>query len=133
MGHMRIGALPATRAWQEVVRLIAENADVAVVADATQQAAEKAFAWVQQNAGFRETMYLLTQLGLIGGKADVVAALAEAGVTIPETTSVPEVALAIGETLDWRMNAVRHRSDLGEMCVRALVSTMTEHLEQRVN
>jgi hypothetical protein len=133
MGHMRLGALPATRAWQEVVRLIAEGADVAVIADATQKAAEKAFAWVQKNAGFKEAMYLLTQLGLAGSNADVTAALAKAGISLPDTASVPEVALAIGETLDWRMKAERHRSDLGEMCVRALVSTMAEHLEGRAD
>lgn len=132
MGHMRIGALPATRAWREVVQLIADHAEVAAIADATQRAAEKAFAWVQQNAGFRETVHLLTQLGLAGSNADVIAALKDAGINIPEVTSVPEVALAIGDALEWRMNAVRHRSDLGEMCVRALVSAVTEHLDQRV-
>ena len=46
MGHIRLGLLPRTRAWKEVIALIAAGADVPQVANATITAAEKAFSFV---------------------------------------------------------------------------------------
>ena len=46
MGHIRLGLLPRTRAWKEVVGLIVAGADVSQVAAATINAAEKAFSFV---------------------------------------------------------------------------------------
>ena len=43
MGHVRLGTLPKTREWRAVVQLISDGADVAQVADATFNAADKAF------------------------------------------------------------------------------------------
>jgi len=35
MGHVRLGKLPSTRAWKDVVNLISDGADIVSVADAT--------------------------------------------------------------------------------------------------
>jgi len=41
MGHTRLGDLPRTRKWQEVVALVAGGAGVCQVANAVIQAAER--------------------------------------------------------------------------------------------
>ncbi|WCJ60324.1 hypothetical protein NXS98_04105 [Fontisphaera persica] len=133
MGHSRIGTLPATRKWQEVVRLVADGADVGEVAQATLKAAEKAFSLVQKDAGFREAVNLLVEMGLAGGKADPTAQLAAAGIAIPESTSVVEVALAVGEALDQRVRATRDGQTFGEIAGKALVSAITSHLQERLH
>lgn len=133
MGHSRIGTLPATRRWKEVVQLIADGADVGKVAEATLKAAEKAFATVEKDAGFREAVNLLVELGLAGGKPDPAAHLAAAGIAIPESTSVVEVALAVGEALDQRVKATRNGQTFGELASKALVSAITSHLQDRLH
>ena len=39
VGHIRLGQLPRTRKWRDVVELVAVGADVSQVADATIRAA----------------------------------------------------------------------------------------------
>src|SRR2546422_3669561 len=54
MGHIRIGTLPATRRWKDVVGLVAEGAEVSRVAEATTHAWQLAFDKVRNDAGFRK-------------------------------------------------------------------------------
>lgn len=62
---------------------------------------------MEKDAGFREAVNLLVELGLAGGKPDPVGQLAAAGIAIPERTSVVEVALAVGR--------VRARTSFGSV------------------
>lgn len=45
-------------------------ADAATAAAETLRITEKGYAWVQEDAGFRETVWLLTQMGIAAGKMD---------------------------------------------------------------
>lgn len=132
MGHSRIGTQPATRRWDQVVDPIAQGADVPVVAGATLQAAELAFAWVQEDAGFRTAAQLMTEIGLAASAKDPVKALANLGIHLSETTSVAEVAVAVGDVLDKQLAAMRQGSDFGEMAGKALVSAVVERLKDRL-
>ena len=51
MGHTRLGTLPATRSWNEVIGLISEGANAARIAEATANAWRLAFAKVQGDVG----------------------------------------------------------------------------------
>lgn len=61
MGHVRLGSLPRSRAWKEVVGLITAGADVSQIANATIRAADKAFTFVLNDEGFTEAVWLMTQ------------------------------------------------------------------------
>ena len=66
MGHARLGLLPRSKPWREVVGLIAAGADIGQVAQATIRAADKAFSFVADDCGYNHAVWLLTQLGLAG-------------------------------------------------------------------
>jgi len=83
MGHFRIGALVKTRPWRAVVDLITAGADAATVAEATMRASQKALEYVQEDAGFREAVHLLVQLGVAASKDDPAAHLVGIGVDLP--------------------------------------------------
>ena len=126
MGHSQIGTLPVTRRWKEVVRLIADGANVEAVAEATLLAAERALASVREDAGFREAAKLLVEIGLAAGSDNPREALAGLGIPLSEETTVAGLAVAVGEVLDRRCEALRRPSDFGEMAGRALVAAMIE-------
>ncbi|HEU5071151.1 MAG TPA: hypothetical protein VFV96_12165 [Verrucomicrobiae bacterium] len=132
MGHSYIGTSARTRSWRRVGEIISGGADAAKVANETLKAAEKAFAWVQENTGFREAVRLLTQMAVAAGKRDPLMHLAAAGVAIPEGGSMVDVALGVSEALDVRMDEARDRSDFGEVAQRALASAVTGYLEERM-
>ena len=64
MGHIRLGNLPRTRKWQQVVALIEGGAGTAQIANATITAAEQGFKLAAEDKGLVETTWLLTQLPL---------------------------------------------------------------------
>ena len=132
MGHSLIGTLARTQTWRAVTDLISDGADAAAVAEGTLKAAEKAFAWVQENTGFRESVRLLTQMAVAAGKADPLAHLAAAGIMIPKAASLVDVVLGASEALDARMAAARERSAFGDVARRALVSAVTGYLDDRL-
>lgn len=129
---MRIGTLPATEPWKGVVSRIGVGAAAPEVADTTMEAARKAFIAVGQDAGFRQTTYLLVELALAGNKPDAAAQLAELGIAVTEHTSLAEVAMQITRELDRRIDATRKRSDFGEMAQLALVGALVEHVQKHL-
>jgi hypothetical protein len=62
MGHSRLGTLPDTSRWRNVVGLIAGNANVAVVADATMDAAQRGLELADGDEGLKQTFWLLSQI-----------------------------------------------------------------------
>jgi len=68
MGHVRLGTLPRSRAWKEVVGLITAGADVSQIANATIRAADKAFSFVLNDEGYTEAVWLMTQLAIAAKK-----------------------------------------------------------------
>lgn len=65
MEHVRLGVWPRTKAWKEVVELIAAGTDVSRITNAiTISAAEKAFPFVMDDMGFTEAVWLMTQLAV---------------------------------------------------------------------
>ena len=132
MGHSRIGTLPATKKWKEVVSLVANGADEARVADAVLVAAGKMFARVRDDAGFREAMRLIMQLALAGSRPNTATELDAAGLAVAENTSLVDVVLAIGEEFDKRVDAANGRSDFAEVAQRALVGSVTDLLKENL-
>lgn len=130
MGHIRLGTLPRTRSWKEVVSFIEDGAGAAAVAEKTITASDRAFAAIQNDKGFSEVVWLLTQLAVAATQKDSQAFLESAGLKLSETTSVAEIAQAIHEAVDEKMERTHQRSDFGEMAQNALVAAVTEHLDR---
>lgn len=131
MGHIRLGTLPKTRAWKEVIRLIADEADVAEIAEAAVHASDKAFEVIQNDTGFSETVELMIQLAVAAKSQDRAAHLESVGIRLPEHASITNVAIAIQGALDENVSRNGKRSDFGELAQGALVGAVVEHLGDR--
>jgi len=132
MGHVRLGSLPRSRAWKEVVGLITAGADVSQIANATIRAADKAFSFVLNDEGFTEAVWLMTQLAIAAKKDNFNDHLQSVGINLPEDTSLPDVAAAVAEAMDRKLESNGSRSDLGEMSQRALVGALVEHISPKL-
>lgn len=131
MGHVRLGTLPKTRAWKDVIELIANRADVASIADATMKAADKAFQAIQSDTGFSETVDLMTQLASAARQEDPREYLESLGIRLSDQTSLAELAVVLTKALDQRVARNRTRSDFGELAHGALVGAVIEHMSER--
>jgi len=132
MGHVRLGSLPRSRAWKEVVGLITAGADVSQIANATIRAADKAFSIVLNDEGFTEAVWLMTQLAIAAKKDNFNDHLQSVGINLPQDSSLPDVAAAVAEAMDRKLESNGSRSDLGEMSQRALVGALVEHISPKL-
>ena len=132
MGHSEIGKRPRTREWNAVAATLSSGADAAQVAEVTLRAAEKAFAWVQENAGFRESIRLLTQLAVAARKPDPLAHLAAAGIVVPGAASMVDLVLGVSEAVDASLAQAREGSAFGDLAQRALTRAVTGYFEERM-
>ncbi len=132
MGHIRLGQLPRTRKWRDVVELIAAGADVPQVANATIRAADSAFSFVNDDSGYNQAVWLMTQLGLAAGQEKPLEYLRSQDINIPDNTSLPGVAAALTEALDNHSSANGGHSDLGELAQRALVDAVMQRMAPKL-
>jgi hypothetical protein len=126
MGHIRLGALPSTRKWVQVVGLLQGGAGVAQLANATIGAAERAFAVAAKDPGVVETIWLLTQLPLAARADNFAEGLRDRGVDVADSPGLMEIVGAVTEAIDAKMPNCRGRTDLGEMAQMAAAETLTD-------
>lgn len=132
MGHTRLGTLPRTKAWREVVGLIAAGADVETVAKATITAADKAFSGVFDDRGYNQAVWLLTQIGLAGKSPNAIEHLRQYGVSIPDNTSLVEIISALSSAMECKAAYNGKETDLGELAHRALVDAVITRMEPKI-
>ena len=126
MGHIRLGNLPRTRKWQQVVALIEGGAHASQIANATISAAENALTQAAKDKGLVETVWLLTKLPLAAKSTDFAQQLQSSGLVVSNSPSLIEVISAFSSAVDRTMANNGGRTDLGEMAQMAASETVTE-------
>jgi hypothetical protein len=119
MGHIRLGKLPRTRAWDDVVALIAGGASAAKVAVATIRAAETGLRRAANDKGVVESVWLLIRLPHAAREATFAEGLRSCDVEVAGEPCLMEVVGAVADALDARLPNNRGRTDLGEMAQAA--------------
>lgn len=131
MGHLRLGDLPRTRKWQQVVGLIDGGAGAAQIANATITAAEKGLNLAAEDNGLVETIWLLTQIPLAARSDNFAVALRSAGLDVSDAPSLLEVVGAFSDAVDQRLARSGGRTDLGEMAQMAAAETISKVIGPR--
>ena len=132
MGHVRLGRLPRTREWKQVVALIEGGAGTAQLANATTAAAEKGLNLAAEDKGLVETLWLLTQLPLAARQENFPAALRDAGLDVSDSPGLMEIVGGISDAIDRRLSNNGGRTDLGEMAQMAASETISEVIGGRL-
>jgi hypothetical protein len=115
MGHQRLGTLPRSKLWKDVVELIEHRADVEEVAPATSLAAEQSMIDASQDAAVQHAFYLLAKIPLAAREQDFEAALKGLGIPIENGPMLTDLACGLMEGIDARTRQVGNRSDYGEI------------------
>jgi len=131
MGHLRLGDLPRTRKWAQVVGLIEVGAGTAQIANATMTAAEQGFKLAGEDKGLVETIWLLTQLPLAARSSNFADALRKSGLEVSDAPSLMEIVGAFSDAVDARLPNNKGRTDLGEMAQMAAAETLTKVIGTR--
>lgn len=85
MGHQRLGKLPATKEWREIIEyIISGKGTVAELANKVFNACDNAFSFASKDPAFKETIHLLCKIPIAAKSDNLISALAELGIKVPE-------------------------------------------------
>ena len=125
MGHIRLGDLPRTRKWQQVVGLLEVGAGAAQLANATISAAERGLMYAAGDAGVVESVWLLMQIPLAARSDDFAGTLRQSGLPVSDHPTLMEITGALSDAADSRLPNNKGRTDLGEMAQNAAAETVS--------
>jgi hypothetical protein len=115
MGHQRLGTLPRSKLWRDVVELIDHRADVEEVAAATSLAAEQSMIDASQDAAVQHAFYLIAKIPLAAREHEFEAALSALGIPIRKGPLLADIVSGLMEAIDARTRQIGGRSDYGEI------------------
>ena len=124
MGHQRLGTLPTTRRWKNVVALITGGASAAAVAAAVAQAVETGLTKASNNAALRQAFWLLTQIPLAARAPEFGTGLRKLGLAVGDTPSLIEIGTAMMASIDQASHLAGRPNDLSEMATKAAVESL---------
>jgi hypothetical protein len=133
LGHDRLGRLPRTKAWQQVVDLIGSDVNVAQLAAATLNASRAGLEEAANDRGLVFSVWLLTQLPLAARERDFAAALRRIGVKVSDQPDVFELVAGFTEAVDSHLLRRGGRSDLGELAQLAAAELLAAVAGRRSN
>lgn len=126
MGHLRLGSLPNTAPWRDVVELVAEGAAVAGVAQSTLQAAQRGIEIAKGDEGLAHAVYLLAHVTVAArDESTFVQRLADLGLPVPANPNVYDLVGALSDAMDDHLRGTRSRTDFGEMAQLAAVESLS--------
>jgi hypothetical protein len=124
MGHVRLGVLPKSRKWNQVVNELRLGADVGEIAAFAAEAAETALKAASDDPAFLHAFWLLTQIPLAARGPEFAQDLRRLGLEIRDRPGFMDVSAALSAAVDRHAREQRHRTDLGEMAQMAAVESL---------
>ena len=131
MGHTRLGDLPQTRRWIQVMELLDETTNPEEITPKTIAAAETGFLKATQDSGFKYAFWLLTQVTLAARKDSFSKELSKLGLEVPKKIGLFDITGAFTKHIDTYLAKTRARTDISEMGQLAAVETLTEKCLER--
>lgn len=128
LGHARLGDLPLTWKWNDVVDLVAIGAGVDEIAAAALDASIAGLRRAARDEGTLHTVWLLSRLPSAVDSADLASGLTGLGLRIEGEATPVEVCVAFTDAIDRHMLKVGGRTDLGEMAQLAAAEALNLRL-----
>lgn len=128
MGHLRLGQLPASKRWKQVIELLRVGGSTADLAAATAQAAESELQSAKTDPALAYTVWLLTQLPLAARSRHFAARLGELGFEAGADASVLHLVAGLSNAIDRNVADRPDRTDLSELARQAAAESLSSAL-----
>lgn len=132
MGHIRLGTLPRSKKWREVVEFLDAHASLDVVATAAARASERDLARASNDPNFQFVSSLLVRLPLLARGPGFEAELDALGIGANALGSMPGLLSGIELAIDRKAFDLGVSSDAGELAKAALLESLSVRLRDRL-
>jgi hypothetical protein len=124
MGHQRLGTLPRSKHWHQVVALISGGAPLPAIAAATSLAAEKSMIDASTDAAARYSFWLLAKIPSAARENNFASALRRLGLDVPDHPVVTDVVCGFANAVDRHLAVHGVRTDFGEIAEQSAVEAL---------
>jgi hypothetical protein len=132
MGHLRLGRLPKTRRWAEVIDLLDVGADgPAALADAVIRAAEHRLRQLARDQGLGYNFWLLTRVAWAARGQDFVESLSALGINVGPDASSLQVIAQVADRVRAELSSAPSSGDFAEIGSLALRTALTDTVAQQ--
>lgn len=136
MGHTRVGVLPATRRWESLRALLEEGGDAGAVADAALRAVVELLGDADRDLrgrlarepGLVQSLWVLMTLPSLARRVDFAAALADAGLRVPERAWSSPIGFVAEVTRSVERGLGDDAGTFSTIALAALRQVLTERL-----
>lgn len=134
MGHVRLGKLPSTRKWEEVVSLLTDgHASFEEIAALSAEAAEKALGGLTKDPAFIEAFWLLCKIPQAAKENNFSEALGKLGIDVGAQATLADIIGGFSQAMDACMRRQSNgRNDFSEMARNAAVSSLTRMVQNQM-
>ncbi|MEQ9692626.1 hypothetical protein WNE31_00365 [Shimia sp. SDUM112013] len=132
MGHIRLGTLPQSKKWRDVVGLIDSDASVDVIAEAVAKASERDLSNASKDPRFQFVASLLVRLPLLARAPGFEDTLVGFGCGDNPLASVTSLLAGLDAAIDRQSFGTGHSSDAGLLAKSALLESFSLHLRDRL-
>ena len=134
MGHVRLGILPKSRKWGEVVALLTDgHASFEQIASLSAEASEKALSSLTKDPVFIEAFWMLCKIPQAARSDNFREALGNLGVHVSDQPTLPEIVNAFSKAMDNCMRGQANgRNDFAEMARNAAISSLTRMVQNQM-
>jgi len=132
MGHIRLGTLPQSRKWRDVVALLESNAPIAEIAEAAARASELDLKRASDDPAFQFVSRLMVELPLLARAPNFETALEDLGISREALGSVSALMAGLNRAIDRAIFDQGQSSDVGELARAALVESLSVRLREKL-
>jgi hypothetical protein len=131
MGHSRLGDLPRTRKWRQVVALLDSEAATSQIAAATLDAAKLGLEQAAGDPALVHSFWLLSQLPLCAKRNSFISELNLLGIAVSSQPTLLELVGGFADAVDDHVRKTGGRTDLGEIAQMGAAESLTSLLRER--
>jgi len=132
MGHIRLGTLPQSKKWRDVVGLLDSDVPVDAIAEAAAKASEYDLKGAPDDPGFQFVTNLLVRLPFLARAPGFEDVLTDLGIEKESLSSLPAFLAGLNNAIERNSFEVGYSSDITELAKAALTETITEKLGERL-
>lgn len=132
MGHIRLGTLPQSKKWREVVALLNSDAPLEQIAQAAADASERDLTRASDDPVFQHVSNLLVTLPLQARSPSFLEFVTGLGLSEENLTSVTGLLAGLNSAIDAQAYELGRASDAGDIAKAALLETLSVQLNDRL-
>ncbi len=129
MGHLRLGNLPRTQRWKQVISLLENGANLHELANASFRASLTGLDRVPADPGFLSVLNEIIGLATASREKDTESALRQAGIDSAAQTSSFGFLSAVAQRFSDQLSQVYPRSDVGKIAQDAFLESLTKNVK----